>query len=53
VKGSDEQVVMIGTPEASSYKITVLVAPTKVVYYWVVNMFPPGTYKELSTDKRV
>jgi hypothetical protein len=53
VRGSDEQVVLIGTPDASSYKITTLVPPTKVAYFSVVNVFPPGTYKDLDTDKRV
>lgn len=35
------------------YKITILVPPTKVPYFSIVNVFPPDTYKDLNTDKRV
>jgi hypothetical protein len=53
VRNSDEQVVMIATPDEKLYKITVLVPATKVPYFSVVNVFPPDKYKDFYSGKQV
>ena len=53
IRKPNEQVVLVATPEAESYKTTILAPPQKVAYFSVVNVFPPGKYKEFYTDKRV
>lgn len=44
---------MVATPDAGLFKIATLVPATKVAYFSVVNVFPPGTYKDVNTAKRV
>lgn len=51
VRNSEEQVVMIATPNRGSYTTTVLTKPMKVPYFSVVNVFPPGKYKDFYTGR--
>jgi hypothetical protein len=53
VKGSDEQVVMVATPDANSYKIAILAPPKKVPYFSVVNVCPPGTYRDFYSGQEI
>lgn len=46
-----EQVVMVATPDGDSYTTTVLAKPIKVPYFSVVNVFPPGKYKDFYTGR--
>jgi hypothetical protein len=41
-----EQVVIVAMPQGDSYCVTILVPPARVPYFSVVNVFPPGTYKD-------
>ena len=53
IRKSNEQVVLVATPGGDSYKATILAPPTRVAYFSVVNVFPPGKYKEFYTGKRI
>jgi hypothetical protein len=51
VRNSEEQVVMVATPNGGSFTVTVLAKPMKVPYFSVVNVFPPGKYKDFYTGR--
>jgi hypothetical protein len=51
VRNSEEQVVIVATPGGDSYTTTVLSKPVKVPYFSVVNVFPPGRYKDFYTGR--
>jgi hypothetical protein len=51
VTESEEQVVMVAIPNGDSFTITVLAKPMKVPYFSVVNVFPPGRYKDFYTGR--
>jgi hypothetical protein len=50
---SEEEVVIIATPNGDSFTITVLAKPMKVPYFSVVNVFPPGKYKDFYTGRAI
>lgn len=51
INGSQEQVVMVATPTGDGFALTVLSKPTKVPYFCVVNVFPPGKYEDFYTRR--
>ena len=51
IRESEEQVVIVATPDDDSYIFTVLAKPTKVPYFSVVNVFPDGKYKDVYTGR--
>ena len=51
VRESEEQVVIVATPSGDSFTITVLAKPMKVPYFSVVNVVPPGKYKDFYTGR--
>jgi len=51
VNGSEEQVVMVATQNHHGFAVTLLSQPMKVPYFSVVNVFPPGKYKDFYTRK--
>jgi hypothetical protein len=44
---------MVAMPHANSYTIKILGGPTKVSYFSVVNVFPPGDYNDPYGNKHV
>jgi hypothetical protein len=53
IRRPNEQVVLVATPNGDSFKVASLAPPQRVAYFSVVNVFPPGKYKEFYTDRRV
>ncbi|MFZ0308674.1 MAG: hypothetical protein WCC89_04140 [Candidatus Sulfotelmatobacter sp.] len=51
VREPGEQVVMVAIPSGQSFTVTVLAKPIKVPYFSVVNVFPPGKYKDFYTGR--
>jgi hypothetical protein len=51
VTESEEQVVMVATSNGGSFIATVLEKPIKVPYFSVVNVLPPGKYKDVYTGR--
>jgi hypothetical protein len=42
---------MVAIPSGQSFTVTVLAKPIKVPYFSVVNVFPPGKYKDFYTGR--
>src|SRR5438067_10268152 len=51
VTEAEEPVVIVATPNGGRFTITILAKPMKVPYFSVVNVFPPGKYKDVYTGR--